>query len=172
MQQMKASISFIEQCYRLYEQKMYYVAYRIIGDSGLAEDAVHEAFIKLMNSDVCFDDVCSEDCKRYIITVIRNSAINIYNRNKRDCEIIYLTDRNPDLHETSAYDNEDIHILEFINQLPAKYYEVVYCIAVREMSVKETALSLGISEVNVRKRYQRAKHKLKDMLNSTKIKQA
>lgn len=35
---------FIEKCYRLYEQKMYQVAYSILRDSGLAEDACRRRF--------------------------------------------------------------------------------------------------------------------------------
>ena len=41
-------VVFIETCYRLYEQKMYAVAYRILKDRYLAEDVVQETFLKLM----------------------------------------------------------------------------------------------------------------------------
>ena len=75
-------VSFIEDCYRLYEQKMYRVAYRVLNDEGQAEDAVSEAFIRLMKKDVFFEDAKSDDCKRYIIKVIKNVSINIYNKNK------------------------------------------------------------------------------------------
>ena len=53
-QNARASIKFIEKCYKLYEQKMYYVALSILHDSGLAEDAVQEAFMKLMKSEDSF----------------------------------------------------------------------------------------------------------------------
>ena len=39
MNEKRASIRFIERCYKLYEQKMYHVAYCILRDEGLAEDA-------------------------------------------------------------------------------------------------------------------------------------
>ena len=48
MNEKRASIRFIERCYKLYEQKMYHVAYCILRDEGLAEDAVQEAFLKLI----------------------------------------------------------------------------------------------------------------------------
>ena len=83
----KKQISFIEDCYRLYENKMYYVAYGILHDEGLAEDAVQDAFLRLMKHEVHFTSAESDDCKRYIITVIRNASINIYNKKKRESEL-------------------------------------------------------------------------------------
>ena len=78
MNEKRASIRFIERCYKLYEQKMYHVAYCILRDEGLAEDAVQEAFLKLMKSNVDFKDVKSDECKQYIITIIKHASIDIY----------------------------------------------------------------------------------------------
>ena len=85
----KALVDFMERCYRLYEQKMYRAAYRILQDSAWAEDAVQEAFLKLMKGQVYFEDACSDDCKKYMITVIRHSAIDIYNQ-KKESRIFYV----------------------------------------------------------------------------------
>ena len=51
-----------------------------------------------------------------------------------------------------------------ISTLSPRYYEVVDCLAIKNLSVKETAKRLGISEANVRKRFERAKKKLKQAL--------
>ena len=48
-----------------------------------------------------------------------------------------------------------------IASLRPQYLDVVDCLAVKNLSVKETAERLGISEANVRKRFERAKRKLK-----------
>lgn len=63
MQDGKELVIFMEKCYRLYEQKMYQVAYRVLQDSTWAEDAVQNAFLKLMKGQVYFEDVHSDDCK-------------------------------------------------------------------------------------------------------------
>ncbi len=157
-------ISFIEECYRLYEQKMYRVAYRILNDEGQAEDAVSEAFIRLMKKDVFFEDTESDDCKRYIIKVIKNVSINIYNKNKREQELIYLSDKEDT--SSSLYDPAsvigNIELEESISYLPDKYYDVIDCLIYKNLSVKETAVELNISEVNVRKRFERAKAMLRN----------
>ena len=165
MQSHKESIKFIEKCYKLYEQKMYQAAYRILHDSGLAEDAVQEAFLKLMKSNIYFEDPESDDCKRYMITVIKHASINIYNKKKKEAEVMYLSSEDanikniPDQSDTGM----DVNVEELISDLPTKYHAVVYCLVIKDLSVKETAAELGISDAAVRKRFERAKVLLKTM---------
>lgn len=155
----KASIRFVESCYLLYEQKMYQIAFKILRDEQQAEDAVSEAFLKLMKSDVCFEDAKSDDCKRYIITVIKHESITIYNKTKREREVVYLTDDEASFdHPEEQTDGENIDLM--VERLPHRYKEVVECLVGKNLSVKETAKTLGITESNVRKRFERAKHML------------
>ena len=169
MQSRKASVRFIEKCYELYEKKMYHVAYSVLHDEGLAEDAVQEAFIKLMKHNAYFAEPGSDDCKRYIITVIKNSSINMYNKKKREQEIIYFPGQDADINNISCEDNEEtqIDMEELVSVLPEKYYSVVNCLAVKNLSVKETASELGITEANVRKRFERAKLMLKTIVKGS-----
>lgn len=162
----KALVMFIETCYRLYEQKMYRAAYRILQDNVRAEDAVQEAFLKLMKGRVYFEDACSDECKKYLITVIRHAAIDIYNKKKKEQEFVCFGDETLYGERTAAGDivREDADIREIISTLSPRYYEVVDCLAIKNLSVKETAKRLGISEANVRKRFERAKKKLKQAL--------
>ncbi len=169
MRSKRASIKFIEKSYKLYEQKMYHVAYSILHDEGLAEDAVQEAFVKLMKHNVYFEEPLSDDCKRYIITVIKNSSIDIYNRKKREQEVIYFPGENPEIKNISLQNSAEEYadIEELASVLPAEYYLVVNCLAVKNLSVKETANELGITEANVRKRFERAKTMLKTIVKGS-----
>ena len=85
-------ISFIEDCYALYEQKMFRVALAVLHDESLAEDAVQDAFLQLIKHKVFFPKADSDDCKRYIITVIKNASINIYNKRKNETKIVSFTE--------------------------------------------------------------------------------
>lgn len=164
------NVKFIEKCYKLYEQKMYQVAYSILRNTGLAEDAVHDAFLKLMKSGMYFEDVKSDDCKRYLITVIKHSSITIYNRKQREQEMMYLSDKE-DLLEEQGFPGEssdDGNLEELICDLPPKYYSVVKCLVIRNLSYRETATELGITEVAVRKRFERAKIMLRTILEGGK----
>lgn len=159
----KALLAFMERCYGLYEQKMYQAAYRILGDCAQAEDAVQDAFLKLMKGRVYFQDALSEECKKYIITVIRHSAIDIYNKKKREGELISFSCGDLYWERAASQGNrgEEGQLEELLSGLGMKYYQVVDCLAIKNLSVKETSGKLGISEANVRKRFQRAKKMLK-----------
>lgn len=171
MHSKKASVRFIEKTYKLYEQKMYHVAYSVLHDEGLAEDAVQEAFIKLMKHNVYFAEPESDDCKRYMITVIKNSSINIYNKKKKEQEIICFPVSDTDIKDISSEDGteEQTNIEELVSCLPEKYYLVVNCLAVKNLSVKETAAELGITEANVRKRFERTKLMLKTIVKGSNV---
>lgn len=158
----RKQISFIEDCYSLYEQKMYRVAYSILHDESLAEDAVQDAFLKLIKHKVHFEDADSDDCKRYIITVIRNASINIYNKRKGEMRVVTFSDNLEKISDANFTDLEEdqdtgAECTPLMNNLPDKYYDVVDCLVIHDYSVRETAEKLDITEANVRKRYERAK---------------
>lgn len=155
----KALMDFIERCYQLYEQKMYHAAYRIVQEPGGAEDAVQDAFLKLMKGRVFFEDADSQECKSYIITVIRHSAIDIYNKKKREQHLLNLCMREPGRDEGQSPQTPELR--ELVSGLKPEYYDVVECLAFKNLSVRETSGRLGITEANVRKRFQRAKKLLK-----------
>lgn len=169
MKNAKALIRFIEKSYKLYERKMYQVAYGILRDSRLAEDAVQEAFLKLMQCNTYFENPKADDCKRYMITVIKHASIDIYNKKKREQEIMFLSDREPAVEDTSVWNHltEYPDIEELISCLPSKYYAVTNCLVTKNLSVRETAERLGITEANVRKRFERAKLLLKTMMKGS-----
>ncbi|SNU08085.1 RNA polymerase sigma-70 factor, ECF subfamily [Lachnospiraceae bacterium] len=170
MQMARKQVRFIETCYKLYEQKMYYVAYSILHDEGKAEDAVQDAFLKLMKHEVQFERADSDDCKRYIITVIRNAAITIYNKTKKESEYMYLTDKDERAEAAVDMDlDSDTDWKSLIETLPEKYREVVECLVIKEYTTRETATKLNITEANVRKRYERAKQMMKDYVTEKGI---
>ncbi|MDE6567243.1 MAG: sigma-70 family RNA polymerase sigma factor, partial [Lachnospiraceae bacterium] len=148
MHQKKTSLKFIESCYRLYEQKMYQIAYGILRDSQLAEDAVQDAFLKLMRHNIYFEDARSDDSKRYMITVIKHAAIDIYHKKQREQELMYLSDQTVEPKNGNEADpkTNNIELNECIAHLPPKYQTIVQCLAIKNLSVRETAQELGITE--------------------------
>ena len=163
------SVVFIETCYRLYEQKMYAVAYRILKDRYLAEDVVQETFLKLMRKKVYFEDAESTECKGYLIKALKHSAIDIYRKREKEREREFLSDDASESEgETTGNHigyvetaNDEAELAAYAGLLPEKYREVVSCLVEKEMSVRETAEELGITEANVRQRFRRAKNKKK-----------
>lgn len=153
--------AFIEDCYELYEQKMFRVALAILHDEKLAEDAVQDAFLQLIRHKVFFRKADSDDCKRYIITVIKNASINIYNKRNNENRIVSYSDNLEAVCSEQAIEDDknepEAECAPLLNSLPPKYYNVVNCLVIHDYSVAETAEMLGITEANVRKRYERAR---------------
>lgn len=62
---------------------MFYVANQILKDNFLAEDAVHDSFVKFMENLDKIQDVNCHKTKRFVVIIVRNHAINTYNNRKK-----------------------------------------------------------------------------------------
>lgn len=159
-----------ELMFELYEQKMYHVAFSILNNEWQAEDAVMDAFEKILKHDKSISDPYSEDTKRYVIRVVRNAAIDIYRRNVRDRDNITLIndDSGRVFHQEIEFDSDfSNEVAEIIIGLPKEYREVLYERYAKEKTVKETAQTLQISESAVRKRQERALKMLRNRMGGS-----
>ncbi len=81
--------SLVEQIYYDCEQIMYRAAYSILHNKQDAEDAVHDAFLRIV-SDI--DRIASVDPgkrRNYAVIVAKNIAIDHYRKNKKQVDIRY-----------------------------------------------------------------------------------
>lgn len=167
----------IEKLYELYEQKMYHTAFSILRDCYLAEDAVQEAFVRLLNNLDSIKNPESTATKYYILRTIKSASIDIYRKRQKELERLTILDDTL-LENTSKGDCSDSfcittqeETMTAVHTLPDIYREVIQKRYIEQLSVKETAVSLHISEAAVRKRCERAvrllKKKLGGMLHET-----
>lgn len=150
----------IDALYRLYEQPMYYEAYKILHDEFLAEDAVHEAFLKLIRNRKKIIDPSSSSVKSYIYKTLRSAALDLYRRQKKQRENTLELDETMENTLTAGELPQDLP-LSFLTDLPPKYASVMRCLFFDGLSIKETSAVLNISEELVRKRCERARRLLK-----------
>ncbi len=64
-----------EDLYLTYRKLMFYIANKILKDDFLAEDAVHQTFIKIIEIIDKLEDVHGYKTKSYIVTMIKNQSI-------------------------------------------------------------------------------------------------
>ena len=76
--------NMLEQLYDAYEYKMYGIAYSILNNEGQAEDAVQDAFLKLIPHLGDINSVASVETKRSITYIIKNISIDIYRRHRKE----------------------------------------------------------------------------------------
>ncbi len=179
----KQVIDGITKTFELYEKKMYHIACAVLQDPYQAEDAVMDAFVRLLEKadgyngaagenggaaglEVLLRDPYSDDAKRMMITLIRWAAIDIYRKNQRNRS--HEITENESLRDLAADKEADGMIPDgsdiggLIGVLPPIYRDVLHERFQNEYSVRETAQVLGITESTVRKRQERGLKMLRE----------
>lgn len=160
----------MEELYELYEQKIYSVAYSILNNIQQAEDSVQETFITLYNNLEKLYSLDTYELKRYILRIAKNKAIDSYRKNKRhgllleeyQRESIETVDENIEEWEQRLMSENQIDTLLTVLSESCKQvfkYKVFY-----NLSYQEISKLMGLTEVNVRKQYERARKRVHNMV--------
>lgn len=151
--------SKFEQLYLEYRGLMYHIAYEILHNEQSAEDATHQAFVKIAENIKKIDAPVCPKTHGYVVTIVEHEAIDQYRKAKKR-QAASLTD---DIHGVEVvYDGDDI-LTSCILKLPARYREMILLRYHQGYSVREIAAIMGISLPAAIKLDQRAKNKLKEL---------
>ncbi len=77
----------MEALYSLYYKALFFTAFDILKDYHEAEDVLQSALLKIFGNLDKIDDINCNKTKGFIVIMVRNMAINIYNKRKRRAEI-------------------------------------------------------------------------------------
>ncbi len=123
-----------------------------------ADDAVQNAFLKLLKTDTEFTD--DEHIKRWLIRVAVNECKSgwrsFWHRNKVSFDDLDT--------EPSYRDETHGELLGTLNRLPQNYRAVIHLYYYEGYDVREIAEILSITESNVQIRLMRARNKMKKLL--------
>ena len=157
----------ITELYEHYQKLMFVVAKRILQDNYMAEDAIHEAFIKIMRYMDHIDEVESVKTKGLMILIVERVAIDLYRKQKR-CKECAIEDFEERMYYSTKFDEgsnpESLHILD---GLPKKYAEVISLKFYYGYRTKEIAQILSINENTVRTNIARGKKMLSKLINES-----
>lgn len=156
--------SKFEQLYYTYRNLMFYIAKNILADDFLSEDAVHEAFLRILKNLEKIDGADCHKTKSFIVIVTENIAIDLYRKNKRTAATsLEETEYSPSY---PCFDPEFLEnsVEQAIYTLPENYASVLKMKYLLDFDYAEIAGILNISEENVRQRIVRGKKKLADFL--------
>lgn len=137
------------------KNKFYGIAYSMLHNRHLAEDAVQEAFVRVMQYPDKFFEIEAQKKLPYVIIVIRNV---VYQMLKKEGEHEHdeLTEEIPD--SSVPMEDEVIgriasgELVEFIKTLSEAKKQAVILKGVYGLSNREIAAVLGITESAVRRR--------------------
>lgn len=172
-----------ELLYQTYRKLMHWVADSILQDKALAEDAVHEAFLRIIKNFHKINGILCPETKSYVVIIVRNVALSMREKEKRNAtgRTFSYDQKNyngeqPDdeLYDILAnlsygYDEtaDEIcrkEIMNAILSLSDTLKEVLLLYGYFGYSIREIAISLHITEDVAYKRLQRARRKLAQKL--------
>ena len=149
--------------YYEYRDRMFYAAYDVVKNKEDAEDAVHNAFIGIVNNMNSIDDPLSKRTLSYVIKAAKNAAINIYNKNNK-IETVELNDdiklSDDDFLDAIISKETLDKTVEAISGLTDTYKLPLYYYFVCDMKIKDIATLLDLSASAVKVRIHRGKKEL------------
>lgn len=153
--------------YQLYEKPMYHIAYAILHHTQQTEDAVSDAFCKVIRHLDKIGEPDSPQTKQYMIQVIRNTAISQYRKNAREADRCTPWDERvlqvPTEMETDGIEQKErlteqrqalSDMLGILNETDTK---IVLLHCQEGLSFREIARQCAMKECTVRKRFERAR---------------
>lgn len=159
--------------YKKYRYLMMKVAYDVLSDNYLAEDAVHEAFIKVAKNMGKIGEINTQETKRYLITITKNATIDIYRKRSTQMKREIFVDELEENEEPFTYIETDIdnRTLDILKNLPVKYRDVFLLKYSSKLENNEIAELLRISEGNVRQRLSRGKEMIQEAIDNLEEKE-
>lgn len=159
--------------YKMYRSMMYNQAYQILNDKQLAEDAVQNAFIMLTKNLQKILDVNCNKTRNFLIIIVRNESLKIYNIRKgydEDSLNELIIPDYCDVQTAVESKDEQERIFRIIKGMSRSYSDILMLKYRYQLDDKEIAETLGITIENVRVRMHRAKKQLKALLTEEEIK--
>ncbi len=152
-----------------YAGALYRVAFSVLRNQADAEDAVQEAFVRVLRHRDSLGEV--RDHRVWLIRIVWNIVLDRKRRAKTRPETDdvselarVLPSTGLSAEEIAAAAQHHAHVLACVDQLPTKERQVLMLSAFEELSSVEIASVLGISESSVRSRLFRARNLMAGLL--------
>ncbi len=152
--------ALLKEIYLKYGQYIYLLAYKHLGDKNLAEDIVQDTIIKIREKIIKKEINSCHKIGRLIGYIVRGLCIDLIRRNEK---VIYREIFDNEIKTEDTFVSRLI-FNDAINKLPDKYKDIFIMKVLKDKSYSEIAKDLGLSESTVRKRVERARKILKEVL--------
>ena len=156
-----------------YSGTLYRVAYSVLRNPSDAEDAVQEAFMRVLRHRDTLSEV--RDQRVWLIRIVWNIVLDRKRRSKTRPETDDVAELARVLpagglgaDDLAVAAQHHAHVLACVEQLPAKERQVLMLSAFEELTSVEIATVLGITESSVRSRLFRARNLMAGLLNHSR----
>ena len=161
MQNKKIDDNEFQKIYNANKKNVFNIAYSYMKSNEDAENIMQEVFIKFYLNP----PKTKNNLSAWLIKVTRNLCLDTLRKRKKEKVSNFDFENN-----IGSFDNQakDFDILTLIDKMPEKYSSVIRLFYYGELSVKQISDSLKISESNVKKRLERGRNILKEMIKELK----
>jgi RNA polymerase sigma-70 factor (ECF subfamily) len=156
-----------------YSGTLYRVAFSVLRNPADAEDAVQEAFMRVLRHRDTLGEV--RDQRVWLIRIVWNIVLDRKRRAKTRPETDDVSElarvlpaNGLSAEQIASAAQHHAHVLACVDQLPAKERQVLMLSAFQELTSVEIASVLGITESSVRSRLFRARNLMADLLNHSR----
>lgn len=150
--------------YNKYKSLMFYVANQILDDNYLAEDAVQEAFIKIAKNFHKINDVSCPETRKFVVTITKNISLTMV-KNRPIVDVCTYSDEDLAPASDDPFEFVSTKLLAAnISKLPEEYRDILYLYHLYGYSFNEISIRLSLPIETVKKRAQRARYTLKELL--------
>jgi RNA polymerase sigma-70 factor (ECF subfamily) len=166
-----------DELVRTYNAPVFHVAYRMLGDSGDAADAVQEIFIKVFRNirgfrgdsslktwifRIAFSEILNR--LRWWKRRFRSSTVSLDDDRKGTAAPIHLRSSSPSPHHVLESKERDQAIQQALTKLSGEHRSIVILRDIEGFSYNEIAAILGVSCGTVKSRLARARADMKKSL--------
>ena len=149
--------NLVERLYKEYKQLMYKTAYSILHNSELSEDAVHEAFLRVIDNLQKFQKYSCKENVAYLVIIVRGIALNKLKQKKREADLDEEIESSVNIEEAVNADIGYSEIVDRIKSLSPALKNVALLYFVQGCSVQEIAQILDTKVNTVYSSVSRAK---------------
>lgn len=148
-------------------QKLYRVAFRMMGNAQDAEDLVQEAYLKLWNKRNELTEI--DNTEAYCVTLIKNLCYDVLRANRieedrRQPEELSKESEISLVKQIELRDEAE-QVYKLIHVLPEQQRKVMLLRDVRECSFEEIERITGLNTINIRVLLSRARKRIREQFN-------
>lgn len=164
----QSETSALSSLYYAHVKQLKYFIQKAAKSPDIAEDVVHDTFIKIWENRMQIDP--EQPFKPYLYTVARRLLLNLMKRMNKESYIVGEIRRHSTLADHSTemlldFNESNSLFNEAINSLPSQCKEVFVRCKIQGQSHKQAATELGIAESTVNNQMTKALKSIREFIN-------
>jgi len=160
----------ISELYHEHKLVLLMCAFKILNNRELAEDAVHNAFISIIESKKKYFELDSRNFRCVAVLIVKNKCIDILRKQSRysntplDELEIFLEAGGKSVEEQVMFDSEYTAMREHLKNIDVISKQVLVMKYYYSMSYKEIGAELGLNTKQIDNRIMKAKNKVRKLI--------